>query len=83
MPANTLVCPFLTEDPVFAYGVEFGMLFARMRAAEDPIEDFFCRENQDRILLLAGRLGWHVVRLKPWDRDWFWVSLQKQPAPAL
>ena len=54
--AYDLVCPFLTDDPVFAYGVEFGLLYARVQSGEDEICDYFCRENQDRILLLASRL---------------------------
>src|SRR5690242_15880250 len=50
-----LICPFLTDDPVFAYGVEFGMLYVRMRDdADNVIDDYFCRENQDQILLLAS-----------------------------
>jgi hypothetical protein len=46
--------------------------------SEAEIEDYFCRENQDRILLLASRLGWHVARMKPWDRSWFWCRLEKR-----
>jgi hypothetical protein len=77
MANHTLVVPFLTDDPVFAYGVEFGLLYARMAAAADTtIEDYFCRENQDRILLMANRLGWHVVEMKPHDKDWFWCQLE-------
>jgi hypothetical protein len=83
MPAYGLVCPFLTDDPMFAYGVEFGLLYARMRGgAEAIISDYFCRENQDRILLLASRLGWSVKQIKPWDKDWFWCALEKEAAPA-
>ncbi len=78
MPAHTLVVPFLTDDPMFAYGVEFGLLYAQARQEEVlEIEDYFCRENQDRILLLASRLGWRVAEMRPHDRDWFWCRLER------
>ena len=52
-PAYGLVCPFLNDDPVYAYGVELGLLYARMNDSDGVIEDYFCRANQDQILLLA------------------------------
>ncbi|HJT76410.1 MAG TPA: hypothetical protein VJ739_04340 [Gemmataceae bacterium] len=82
MTTYGLVCPFLTDDPTFAYGVEFGLLYARMQSEAETISDYFCRENQDRILLLASRLGWAVKRIKPWNKDWFWCALEKEAAPA-
>ncbi len=82
MTNYSLICPFLTDDPVFAYGVEFGLLLARMRSGADAIGGYFCQENQDRILLLANRLGWSVEQIKPWDKDWFWCSIEKKATPA-
>lgn len=82
MAAYDLICPFLTDHPMFAHGVEFGLLYARMQSGAAEINDYFCRENQDRILLLANRLGWKVRRIKPWDKDWFWCRMEKEPAPA-
>jgi hypothetical protein len=79
MTGYDLVCPFLTDDPMFAYGVEFGLLVAKMKT-EDRIADYFCRKNQDRILLLASRNGWAVVEMKNNDRDWFWCELERQAA---
>jgi hypothetical protein len=75
-----LVCPFLTDDPMFAYGVEFGLLHAKM-GNEERIADYFCRKNQERILLLANRLGWSVVEMRATDRDGFWCEMEKGPAP--
>jgi hypothetical protein len=72
----SLVCPFMTDDPAFAYGVEFGSLHARMRRGK-RIKDYFCRENQERILLLANRLGWRVRKIKPVDACWFWCVMEK------
>ena len=79
---NTLICPFLNPDPVFAQGVEFGMLYARMRDSDEPVAEYFTRANQDQILLLASRLGWTVAEMKPWDKDWFFCRMEKEPAPA-
>ena len=78
MSNYTLVCPFLTDDPMFACGVEFGMLYQRMANLGDwEIADFFMRQNQERILLLANRLGWQVKELNGHDKDWFWVEMEK------
>lgn len=82
MPENTLVCPFLSADPVYALGVEFGMLYARMQGTDEPIGDYFARANQDQILLLASRAGWRVVEMRPESRDWFWLLMEKCPAGA-
>ena len=78
MTNHSLVCPFLTEEPSFAYGVEFGMLRERMRR-QKVIQDFFSIENQDRILLLASRTGWKVRKCKRHDKFWFWCELRKKP----
>ncbi len=82
MTTYGLVCPFLTDDPMFAYGVEFGLLYARMNGGEDHIEEYFCRQNQERILLLANRLGWSVRAIQSSGRDWFWCEMERQAAPA-
>ena len=83
MTSYNLVCPFLTDDPTFAFGVEFGLLFARMGG----------RRRQDRRLLLPGKSGPHpalgepawLVRAndQPWGRDWFWCEIERQEAPAV
>src|ERR1700682_3624176 len=75
---HRLVCPFMTEDLNFSYGVEFGLLHARMRRGNKRIKDYFCRANQERILLLANRLGWSVRKIKAWDQNWFYCILEKR-----
>lgn len=74
----SLVCPLLTDDPQFAYGVEFGLLRARMVSDDSEIQDYFFIENQDRIFLLASRDGWFVEEWKPWGNEWFWCRLTKK-----
>ncbi len=73
-----LVAPFLTDDPVFAYGCEFGMLYERMKH-EDEIEEAYHTENQDRILVMAGRVGWVVDEVTPldWEDGWFMLKMHK------
>lgn len=73
-----MVCPFLTDDPVFARGVEFGLLYAQMQAGEEDIQDYFQRENQEQILLLVNRVGWQVVEMQPHDGCWFWCHLKRK-----
>lgn len=82
MPSNTLVCPLLNDDPMSAYGVEFGRLCSRMRDSDGPVAEFFTRSNQDQILLLACRLGWSVREVKPWDKFWLRCHLEEMPAPV-
>ncbi len=80
---HTLACPFLNDDPVFAYGVEFGILYVRMRDGdEDKIKGYFCRANQDQILLAASRMRWAVTEMKPWGKDWLWLSMEKNAGPG-
>ena len=75
-----MVTPFLTDDEMFAFGVEFGMLYERMKLGE-PIELTFHLENQDRITLMASRLGWMVEEMKTLDEDWFACRLEP-PQPS-
>ena len=78
MAAATLLVPFLTDDPVYAYGVEFGMLYSRLRnEAETVIADCFLTANQEQILLVANRLGWQLIEMKPWVKGWFWCRLER------
>ena len=77
MATNTLVMPFLNPDPVYAFGVEFGMLYPQLRDDSEPISEYFTIQNQDQILLAASRLGWVVAEMKPWKADWFFVRLEK------
>lgn len=80
---NTLVVPFFDQDPKYAYGVEFGMLYARMQV-ETEIADYFTIENQEQILLLANRLHWSVSELETTDcSGWFWVKMQATPTESV
>jgi hypothetical protein len=73
--------PFLTDDVNFAHGVEFGMLYARMRdGSEGVIEDYFLLDNQDRVLLMASRLRWQVSRVEAYDDEWFRCRLERPGA---
>jgi hypothetical protein len=74
-----LVVPFLTDDKMFAYGVEYGLLYARVRHADkgETVKDYVSRENQERVLLMANRLGWSVGKCEPHDECWFWLEMEK------
>jgi hypothetical protein len=43
----------------------------------EEVGDYFCRSNQENILLLANRLGWNVIEFDPWGKDWFWCLLRR------
>lgn len=78
MANYNLVCPFLTDDPLFAFGCEFGMLYAELKDRPRTIKNYFTIENQEQILLLANRLGYHVVKMKPWGDQWFFLKLRRR-----
>ncbi len=75
--AFSLVTPFLTDDPMFAAGVEFGMLYCELRSGKEVVHGYYQRENQDRILLAASRLGYRVVKMRTFDEDWFLLRLRR------
>ncbi len=78
MANNSLICPFLTDDVNFAHGVEFGMLYARMRDGdENVIRDFFLADNEEQILLLANRLGWRGEKLSCDTPGWCRLRLRR------
>lgn len=80
MARNPLLVPFLTDDPVFAHGVEVGMLFWQMaHGGEGLIEGYFLIDNEEQILVMASRLGWHAEQIErgEWP-GWFWCRLEKQ-----
>jgi hypothetical protein len=83
-PDYSLVCPFLSDNPLYAQGVEFGMLYVRMRDAApgDVIDDYFLLPNQDQITLAANRLGWRIVRMRRWDGSWFRCRMVKEACRA-
>lgn len=76
MSEHRLLCPFLDDSAMFTRGVEFGMLFARMRRAK-LIADYFLRENQDQILLIASRAGWKILEMKA-EGDWLWIKMKRR-----
>jgi hypothetical protein len=73
-----LIVPFLTDNPVYARGVEFGMLFEEMKRRPRIIQNYFLRANQEQILLLASRMRYAVVSMKPWDGDWFYLYMERE-----
>lgn len=77
-----LACPFLDESPRYSLGVEFGLLWAEMRAKEEhgeAIQGYFRVRNQEQITLAANRLGWKVVEMKPWESGWFFLKMERNP----
>lgn len=81
---NNLVVPFLDARAEFAYGVEFGMLYARMQWMEETeISGYFTIANQEQITLTANRLGWAIESMEEWRHDpqrpadWFFLRMAK------
>lgn len=66
------VIPFLTDDAAFVYGFEAGVLYQRMRNGEDHITGAFHALNEEQLLVIAGRMGYRVVRQR---QDDSWIAL--------
>jgi len=81
MATYDLVCPFLNDNPQYAYGVEFGILYERMKT-EEGIKDFFLLANQEQITLHANRSGWIIDKMEIWDKCWVWIEMHKSELAA-
>lgn len=73
-----LVLPFLDDTPAFAYGVEIGQLYEKMKVRY-IIDDTFLTANQDQITLMFSRLGWTIwtMAVVPDYPEWFTVRAVK------
>jgi hypothetical protein len=76
-----LLVPFLDRSDSFAHGVEFGMIWERMKAcreAGEPFADYVTTANQEQLTLAANRLGWTVEEMRQeadWGEHWVYVVL--------
>lgn len=73
-----LMCPFLDQDPRYAFGVEFGLLWNRLKGDETVIEDWFTTDNQEQITLAANRTGWTIVEMQQLEEaphHWTWIKM--------
>lgn len=83
MAENSLLVPFLNQDPTYCYGVELGMqVLAPMLKKRKVIKGYFRTENEEQIRLCCTRLNYEVRQLKPWkhegkDTGWVWMRLQR------
>lgn len=83
MSQNTLLVPFLNQDPTYCYGVELGMqILAPMLRGKRCIEGYFRTENEEQIRLCCYRMGYEVAELEPWfhedeETGWVWMKLRK------
>lgn len=59
----SMAAPFLDDDPAFARGVRYGMLYMRLqRTRRDRVVDQVAEEDEERTRLMAHRIGWTVKR---------------------
>ena len=65
-----LVLPFTSDDPVFTLGFEVGKLYSEMRSGERVIDGMYHTANDEQILLMAKRLGYHA-NWNPINEHWF------------
>lgn len=63
--AFSLVAPFLTDDPAFARGVRYGILYQRLQRTKGRrVTATVTEEDEERTRLMAHRIGWRVRRRK-------------------
>lgn len=76
----SLLVPFLNQDPVYCHGVELGMqVIAPMLRKRRVVKGYFRTENEEQIRLTAGRLGYVLEEVSPWDdgpEDNGWVYMK-------
>ncbi|TXI06508.1 MAG: hypothetical protein E6Q76_09660 [Rhizobium sp.] len=66
----SLALPFLTDSREFAYGVEVGILWQRMKT-ERHLDEMCLLANQEQILLMLNRARWRVERAEVVAKGWF------------
>ena len=77
-----LVVPFLTDDPNFALGCQFGMLYEQLREEHpDEKEIMISRELQEQVLLLLSRMGYRVERQEMIDDHWMAIQFCHKAKP--
>lgn len=65
----SLVVPFLDDSPTYARGVEFGMLFERLKKAK-KVKELITTDNEEQVTLLLNRTGWESVSVKQIGEGW-------------
>jgi hypothetical protein len=79
---HTLLLPFLNDDPAYCRGVELGMnVVAPMLRRKKRIKGYFRTENEEQIRLACYRMGYDLVRCKPWRHEgkhtgWVWMDMR-------
>jgi hypothetical protein len=77
--------PFLEGEPLYAFGVEFGMWYASCRTKPEHAQHVRT-ENESQMTLTCSRLGWEVAECRPWEDgppDNGWVFLRVlNPSPV-
>ncbi len=81
---SSLLVPFLDQSQTYAHGVELGMqVLAPMLRKRRRIRNYFRTENEEQIRLTAGRLGYSVDKIEPWqyegqDTGWVWMEMNRR-----
>lgn len=73
----TLVAPFLTDDPMFARGVQYGMIYMRLRHTKrNRITEQFVEADEEQIRLMAHRIGW-TVKKRFKSHEWITIIFER------
>lgn len=74
-----LVTPFMEDHPKFALGVEFGMVYAKLNNPRRMrYQGMLHRANEERLCLMANRMGYQVVKRKKINRNWFYLAVRRE-----
>ena len=74
-----LAAPFLTDDLMFAYGVEFGMIYERYKDTRpQKIEEMIHADNEDRVLLLFDRWGYEISSRESIEGKWKIIKAKRR-----
>ena len=76
----SLVAPFLTDDPKFALGVEYGIVYGQLRAGVVTYAGAVHEENEERLLVLARRLG-YAATVSRLGEGWLDMAFRRMDVP--
>jgi hypothetical protein len=79
MPDFGLIGPFLTDNHEFKLGAEFGMMYMRLlHKKQNKHRDLVHAENEDKVRLMAQRIGWEVTNVGVVDKTWKRLTFRRR-----
>ena len=77
--SRKMVVPFLTDDPMFTLGVEFGMVYSHLnRPRCRGWSGMIHRANEEQVMLAANRMGFVVRKCSRLNKTWMSIRIYRR-----